>query len=266
MDDPTLQWGYMLAPTDNLLVPALDHVCELLESNAGHTVAGCWGPRSAREVLGVLGRIEPEMWPPLCGCPVHEVGDKSVIDLVGTSHRLFTTLLRPSDGATANVWSKHFEENVRATIDRSDWRPPDPVRSLIGRKITRPDGNRLTDLDAVGHSEGRLLLISCKSIAHTLPAIRGEFAVTRNIMEKIHRAAGEWESVVRTVHDDPSLLGVKLPSGTVVDGLVVFPSVPFYTEAQWRKRVFDAFPYLLSIAELATILGLPRILDAAQPE
>jgi hypothetical protein len=140
---------------------------------------------------------------------------------------LFTTLLRPSDGAAANVWSDHFEENVRAVLDGSAWRPPDHLRSLIGRRVYRRDRNQLTNLDAVAYLDGRLLFVSCKSIAFPVSALRGEFAITRNIVEKVHKAASEWSDVIQTLRKDPDLLGVNLSDGTVIDGIVVFPAVPF---------------------------------------
>jgi hypothetical protein len=89
-----LQWGYMVTSTDTLLNPALDYVCELLRKNGGQALQGCWLPADAAEVLDVPAGIESEVWPPLCGCPVHDAGPASVIDLVGASRRL----LRRSSG------------------------------------------------------------------------------------------------------------------------------------------------------------------------
>lgn len=43
-------------------------------------------------------------------------------------------------------------------------------------------------------------------------------------------------------------------SDAAIDGCVVFPSIPFYTEARWRRTVFDSFPFLLSVTELSSVL------------
>lgn len=258
---PAFQWGYMVTHTDNFLLPALDEMCTWLTQGAGRAIEGCWWPDSGREILEVLGRVQPEVWPPLCGCPVHEAGDFSVTDLVGASRRLFVTLLRPADGPAVNLWSAHFERDVQKVLDETDWRPPDAMRPLIGRTIRRADGTALTDIDALGFNNGRLLLVSCKSIAFTLPALRGEFAVTRNIVEKTHAAAAEWDQVVRTLQADAKLLSNELPHSVAIEGCFVFPSVPFYTESQWRKSVFDAIPFLLSVQELSQVLEQPSFLD-----
>jgi hypothetical protein len=101
-------------------------------------------------------------------------------------------------------------------------------------------------------------------VAFTVPALRGEFAVTRNIVEKVHKAAAEWSGVIERLRANPSLLGSTLSGEAVIDGCVAFPSVPFYTDAQWRYSVFDLLPYLLSVAELASLLGQPTFLDHVQ--
>lgn len=108
-----------------------------------------------------------------------------------------------------------------------------------------------------------MLLISCKSIAFTVPALRGEFAVTRNIREKIESAASEWDEVTKALRDDPALLGAGAFRDAAIDGCVVFPSTPFYTDPRWRRSVFDLFPYLLSVSELSTCLGEPSFFAAA---
>jgi hypothetical protein len=250
-----VQWGYMVTPTNSFLVPALDEMCEWMTEGAGHAMKGCWRPQSAAEVLEILHAIRPEVWPPLCGCPVHEAGSHSAIDLVGASRRLFATLLRPADGTDVNVWSAHFESDVQAIIDQSPWRPPEQVRPLIGRTVRRANGTALTDIDALGFNDGRILLISCKSIAFTVPALRGEFAVTRNIKEKIESAASDWDEVTKILQDDRTLLGAGVSQEILIDGCVVFPSTPFYTDPRWRRSVFNVFSYLISVSELSTCLG-----------
>lgn len=245
-----LQWGYMVTPTNTFLIPALEEMCSWIPQGVGRAVEGCWLPGSAQEILDVLSHLHARIWPPLCGNPIHRADDYSVIDLIGASRRLFSTLLRPSDGAGVNVWSLHFEQNVRDLIDGTPWRPPDALRPLIGRTIKRADGSDLTNIDALAYRNGRLLLVSCKSIAFTVPALGGEFAVTRNIVEKIQAAASHWHDVIATLRDDRSLLPVEVPDDVLIDGCVAFPSVPFYTDAQWRRLVFGTVPYLVSLMEL----------------
>jgi hypothetical protein len=253
-----LQWGYILAPTETLLAPALDEMAGGMAQGAGAALAGCWIPGSGAELLQVLRRMKPEIRPPLSGNPIHEVDGVSVVDLVGASRRLFTTLVRPADGAEVNYWSEHFEQNTQSAIDATPWRPEGQWRTLIGRFLHRQDGSQLTNVDAVGYRSGRLLLVSCKSIARAVPALRGDFAITRNIVKKVHKAAREWETVTATVRADRSLLDVAVDRDVLIEGCVVFPSVPYFTDRKWHRTVFRRIPYLGSISELSAALAEPK--------
>ena len=250
-----IQWGYMLTGTENYLLRALDEMAEWMQQGAGRALTGCWLPQSGSEILDVLRSIKPEVWPPLCGNPVHEAGPLSVVDLVGATRRLYATLVRPSDGSDVNLWSAHFESDVQAVIDATPWRPPDPLRFLIKRIVRRRDRTTLTDIDALAYQNGRLLLVSCKSIAFTVPALRGEFAITRNIVGKIHDAAAAWDDTVAEVRGDPSILHSEIARDSEIEGCVAFPSVPFSTDPRWRRDVFGMFPYLLSLSELKHALA-----------
>jgi len=252
---PPVQWGYMLTPTTTFLKLALDEMADWMAQGAGAALAGCWLPASGAEILDVLHAIAPEVWPPLCGSPIHEADGLSVVDLVGASRRLFATLVRPADDTAVNYWSEHFERDTQAAIDATPWRPDGAWRKLIGRYLRREDGSLLTNIDAVGYRPGRLLLVSCKSIAHTVPALRGDFAITRNIVEKTHKAAAQWETVTARVRADRSILGEAVSPDVMIDGCVVFPSVPFFTDQQWRRMVFKRIRYLGSISELSTALA-----------
>jgi hypothetical protein len=250
----TLQWGYMVTSTDQSLLRALDEIAMWVPQARGAALRASTLPNSGSDVLNMLHNIAPVHWPPLCGNPVHEAGAYSVIDLAGASRRLNTTLVRPADGADVNYWSKQFEKDVQSLIDASPWRPEGSIRDLIGRSIRRPDGSEVTDIDAVGYRDKRLLLVSCKSIAFTLPALGGEHRVTRNITEKVNKAAEEWMTVVELVRADRSRLGPPAPSEARIDGCVVFPAVPFSTDRRWRFEIWRGLPYLLSSAELALAL------------
>jgi hypothetical protein len=252
-----LQWGYMVTPTKGFLIRALDEIASWLPKARGAALPTSRLPTNGADIVAALEGMEPIIWPPLIGNPIHAAGEFSLVDLVGASYRLYTTLIRPTDGADVNYWSQHFERDVQELIDRTPWRPEGDVRELIGRTIHRADRSALTDIDAVGHREGRLLLISCKSIAFTLPVLRGEHAVTRNILERVHAAAQEWRSVIEYLRADPSRLGIRIPPHTRMDGCVVFPAVPFFTDRLWRRDVIRGLPYLSSSEELREALGRP---------
>jgi hypothetical protein len=252
---PPFQWGYHLTHIERTLLPYLDATVEAMRTGGSRALEGAWLPGSGAEVLEVLGRMETEVYAPLSGDPVHLVGDKALIDLASASDRLIYTLRRPRDGPHAQPWADRFEEDVQARIDASEWRPEGVLRDLIGKVIKRRDGSTLTDVDAVAMRGEQLLLVSCKSLALTREIARGEFAATRNAHDRAHEYLAEWNSKTGDVRDEPGLLGVALPTDCEIDGCVVYPTIPYFTDPDGRRLVFGHIPALLSISELGTCLG-----------
>jgi hypothetical protein len=247
------QWGYFLLQADSTLVPAIEQVISELGKNAGAAISTGRLPRSSFEVIDILTSLKSEIYAPLAGCPIHESGVHAVVDVFGASDRLLSTLGRPRDGAV-RPWTTRFEDDVQRVIDDTAWGPKATVESLKGKPLKRRDKSTLTDIDAVAMKGNRLLLVSCKSAPVTLEIARGSFAETRNARDRAHAYLDEWEGKVQEVRNDPALLGIALPPGTKIDGCVVFPSVPYFTEPAGNRRVFGLIPVLLSLSELERAL------------
>jgi hypothetical protein len=76
-------------------------------------------------------------------------------------------------------------------IDASAWRPSPDIRKLKGRTL-RHRGRNITDIDAIGTSGNRLLLISCKSRVKNLLYDAGDYREVRNAATYLVDAAAEW--------------------------------------------------------------------------
>ena len=251
----SVQWGYAVVHHEGALLPALEGVVGSLGYSAGRAMPGDIGMGSVADLLAVLEGLEPETWPPLMGNHVHRCGALSLVDLLGASRRVHAALVRPVEGASVNYWSKQFEKDVQQIIDDTPWAPVGNTRTLIGKKLKRKDGARLTDIDAVAARRGRLLLISCKSVAFTLATQKGDHAAVRNVTTKVHEAARDWQAVVDGVTADREVLGVSLPDADRIDGCVVLPAVPFYTERRWFREVVRGLPFVASSTELERALS-----------
>lgn len=246
-------WGYFLLHTEGTLSPAIDRTITEVHDSGGAAISTAWLPQSARDVLEELSLLTSEVRAPLPGCPVHQVGQSSLIDVVGASSRLVATLRRPKDGPVKD-WADRFEQDVQRAIDATPWCPTGDTRTLITKKLKRRDGSELTDIDAVAVRGNRLLLVSCKSSAHTPELARGSFAETRNARERAHKALHDWGERVQAVRDDPGILGLSFPRQMKIDGCVVFPTIPYFTDTAGNRRVFGRVPALLSVSELERVL------------
>lgn len=263
---PALQWGYMVTPYESFLLKALDEIAQWLQAAHGQALDGSVLPTDSSAILGTLTSLRPSTWPPIPGNPVHSADKWAVVDLVGASQRLTTTLLRPRDGADVNVWSEHFERDVQRIIDASPWAPSQWLRPAIGRTVRRRDGSPITNLDAIAERNGRLLLVSCKSIALTVPALGGRHETVREIKEKAEAAAGEWQRVLHTIRDDADPRSLPLHGATNIDGCVILPGVPFYTETKWDRDVLPGLPFLASSSELRQAVAPGRDEAGDNPE
>lgn len=233
---PLLQWGYLVAPTDAHFLPAIKLALAAIRDDPSPVIPAHLVPGSTDEVLATLRAMQPATRPPTPGCPIHDCPGHTLIDAVGASQRLFQSLVRPIDGAGANFWSDQFEADVQSIIDQTEWAPEGDLRKLVGKTIKKPNGDHLTDIDAVAVRSSEVLLVSCKAVAFTAELHAGEHRAVRELLDKTEKALTKWDEVISTVRDHPSLLGPSLPAGARISGLVVFPSTPFVVEARHRRR------------------------------
>lgn len=250
-----IQWGYMVTPTVQFLHPALEESLGWMRTHKSSVLPTEHLPNDVNELLGVLERIQPSYKPPLPGNPLHVSGDYTVVDLVGASFRLSQTLVRPVDGPGANIFAGEFEAQIQKLIDKTSCAPTGELRELIGRKIPKPTGGPLTDIDAVAVSGNDLILVSCKSVAHTAGLARHEHNAFREFRGKIEKAASEWRNVVDVVRDSPQILPVHSARTMEVHGIVVYPFTPFVVEPELRKSGGPLkSPFVVAAGEFETAL------------
>lgn len=233
---PLLQWGYLVAPTNAHFLPAMELALAAIRDDPSPVIPAHLVPGSTDEVLATLRAMQPATRPPTPGCPIHDCPNHTAIDAVGASQRLFQSLVRPVDGAGANFWSDQFEADVQSIIDQTEWAPQSDLRKLVGKTIKKPNGDHLTDIDAVAVRGAEVLLVSCKAVAFTSELHAGEHRAVRELLDKTEKALTKWDEVIWTVRDHPSLLGPSLPADARISGLVVLPSTPFVVEARHRRR------------------------------
>lgn len=245
------QWSYMVTPTQQFLLPALDEALTWIREHAPEVIPVDRIPHDGAAALAQLGGIKPSFFPPLPANPVHDAGEYSVVDLFGASHRLFETLVRPVDGAGVNFWSAQFEADVQRIIDASSWAPTGERRHLIGREIRRRDGTVVTDIDALAVHGDEIVFVSCKSVAHSPELSSGRHAAVRNFQAKLEAAAAEWDEKLREIDANRELLPDWAEPGFRLHGLVVAPSTPFVVDERWRRsRPPLGTPAVISSGEL----------------
>lgn len=206
---PWTKYGYLACPTRWLERELREHGSPIPDSN--FTVS----PQDVIEILGTGG----------LGV-LYFAGRKTVIDLLGASHLIDTTVARAQEGSAANTWGASFESAIQNLIDQSPWRPPTELRPLIG-KIIRRNKQAITDIDAVAFAQETLILIDAKAYKVSGALARGEYSATRTMRERVEAASAAWRDRTALIRQDPGLLGIHIPDGTTIDGLVILPFVPY---------------------------------------
>lgn len=104
-------------------------------------------------------------WPVTPGPPMRIDERSFVLDVVACSLLLNDRLgALTSDDGLAKQRGGLFELAVQDLIDRSPWgEVPEHLRALTGQQLQDVTGQYVTDLDAIGFRDGRLLLVDCLS-------------------------------------------------------------------------------------------------------
>jgi hypothetical protein len=235
---PWTKYGYLACSTSWLRRELHEHESPI----PGTTVTV--NPQDVVEILGTGG----------LGV-LYSAGHKTVIDLLGVSHLIDTTVARAQEGSAANIWGAAFESAIQNLIDGSPWRPPADLRPLIG-KIVKRNGQAITDIDAVAFAQNTLILIDAKAFKVSAALARGEYSATLTMRERVEAASAAWRDRIALIRQDPSLLGVHIPDGAVIDGLVILPFVPYVHFGAATEPVLS----LLRASSFSELIAISRFM------
>jgi len=121
---------------------------------------------------------------------------------------------------------------------------------LLIKKRIKEQGRTITDIDAVAVRGNTLLLIDCKAFQATDAVVRGEYGAVETMHRKVEEASEAWHHRIQLIRSRPELLGINLPAGYSIEGLVVTPFVPFVRPGPATARIGD----LLHVSSISEVL------------
>ena len=213
-------------------------------------------PKSASDVLKVIARLSPELWPPCSGRPIREIGSQHIlVDLQGATLQLFRHLSRPASlsGSLVNGWSAHFEPHLQRIVDSSPWRPPPGIAKLARRDL-RIGGRTITDVDAIGALRGTLLLIDGRSRPFSDQYNRGDRQAVRSAEADAIGKHASWQRKVAGFRSQPTGDNYDFSGYQNIVGVVAYPFLPFISEGPATADVLPGLPAVVSSAELSSFL------------
>lgn len=210
---------------------------------------------NSSEVLDALESIVGEAWPLAAGPVLRHERNAICVDLKTASNRLDAALQFPAlQGDPANVRADHFEKEVQSVVDKSKWRPNTFVALLRGRTLVR-DGKHITDIDAIGETEGTLLIVSCKSTLYSGHYDIGDYRTIRNVASNIEDAIQRWRTILDDLRGNPVGDNFDFSHFKNMIGVVCTPNIVFVDDEVLKQSAAVGLPITVSISELATWLG-----------
>jgi hypothetical protein len=147
---------------------------------------------------------------------------------------------------------------VQRLVDRSVWKPIPEIARIRQIKAIKLGGQSLTDIDAIGASNGTLLLISCKSVALPSSYFEGEYNVVRNRRTQLEQDVDIWSRRVQSIRISRIGDNFDFTQFDNIVGVVITPS-PVYVEAPAAMNdVLPGLPATCSYSEFADWLNVRR--------
>lgn len=151
-----------------------------------------------------------------------------VIDHYELHARLLRLLQFPNlSGLIGNRRGLHFEDAIQDQINESAWKPSDKLRGMRQVHLTRHDGKKITDIDAIGEYKNRLLIISCK--AFSFDHSKEDHLATKNARRRLDEAVSKWQAVKSELLATPIGQNYNFSQYTKIIAVVCIPNL-IYTE------------------------------------
>jgi len=206
--------------------------------------------RDSYDLLRRLKTIRGSLWPLQIGPVVREFEDGLCLDLYAATNLLETMFEFPAEqGVVANIRARHFELAVQKSINASQWRPPKDLLALRGVGL-RLGGREITDVDALGARDDRLLIISCKSVIYSKDYDAGDYRLVRNIASNARESVESWSRIVKTILENPVGDNYDFSLFSRVVGTVCTPDVIYVPLGPCTELIAADLLALITLEEL----------------
>lgn len=244
-----LQFGYVSIDYDHL-VELFDNRWPQAIEDLGKQFPNAAFPRNAESLCRELAAQRPVIRPtrPL---PVLRIDHNlAILDVAaGTSALEVGADFTADHGVLANLRASHFERVIQGVIDETGWCPSAKLRKLRGRTL-RINGQAITDIDAIACRDGKLLLVSCKSMIYTLEHDLGRYNAVRNLSSTVEAASAAAVKVSEILRRARRGDNFDLSGCSMLDVVVCTPFVVYVRNGAATEPIMPGLPRAVSIREL----------------
>jgi hypothetical protein len=112
------------------------------------------------------------------------------------------------------------------------------LADLRGRTLSHNDSS-ITDIDAIGHNDGVMLLVDTKSRVYNDDYDMGDYQTVRNIQSGMVRAAAKWERKVSFLRAHPNGDNYDFSCCSRFIGVVCTPTPVYVPFGKATEQVAD---------------------------
>jgi len=215
-------------------------------------------PSDAQHLLNILDQSKGCTYPLRPGPPIRRVQSGFCIDAFAATAQLNNLIYFPKrDGELGNLRGQHFEDAVQKIIDASPWCPPQFIRGFrrIPLRHVSQGKRALTDIDAIGVKEDKLLIVSCKSIPYTEDYDAGEFEAIRSAFRTIEDAIRWWKKIRNFLEGNMKGANYDFSGYRQIIAVVCTPHVFYVPIGEATQFVVPGLRAAVSYRELMTWLS-----------
>ncbi len=246
--------GWIVTDTDTINT-APDYVIEDAAAVATHVFPGTHFPTSYRELIDAVSAIKGKAWPTRCGPAIRAEGTLVCIDLYATTMMLHEFAeFNAQGGIQGNLRGRDFERAVQGVIDLSSWAPPQDLRLKVGQTI-RIGGQGVTDFDAIGLKDRKLMLVSCKSRIYSGKFNQGDPRTVRATASVARDGLRRWSEVKLILEANPRCLPGFDFSEFEILPIVCLPHVPYVPIGPETQFIAPELRAVVSVSELRSWLN-----------
>lgn len=153
--------------------------------------------RSPQEIIKQMSRIKDEISPLKIGSIIRLDNSLCIIDAVNLYQLFEEALVYPKEsGKVGQLKGPPFEEYIREIIAQTCWKPSVQLKQQEGVTLKNEKTNEdLTDIDAIGEFEDKLLIVSCKNLQYSDEYYKGDYKKIRNQSSDLENYIKDWQKI-----------------------------------------------------------------------
>lgn len=212
-------------------------------------------PGNVLDILKEIDIMRGSVWPLRPAVTAFEIGKFILLDYASLGGRSKHVFEFPRvSSKVGNARAGHFELMAQDLINSTSWRPSESLAKLRGKPI-QSGGRTITDLDAIGAKDGKLLIVDCKSLIHDSLYDQGHPSKVRSAIDAIEAKVEHWEKIRQYFLQNRTGTNYDFAAYDEIIAVVCTPSPIYLPLGPATEQIGDGLMRCCSLNELDVFLN-----------